>query len=732
MPRTPSIARIALDVPIDTLFDYACGTPSPAPGSLVEVPFGRRRAVGVVVECQERSEVAADRVKPVERVLEVAPLPAQTLALARFCADYYRYPLGPTLATILPTMLRRPGRGSRPRLWGYRLTALGRSQSAAAVPARAAGARRLLALLTTHELVDTVQARLVYRDATRLLKQWLDQGWVTREPIDPSAPTQGVSPAPPLPVAPLTPEQEEVVRSIDLRTPGYRASLLQGVTGSGKTEVYQALIAEAAAAGGQTLLLVPEINLTPQLEARFAARLPELGIVSLHSGLAEGERLRRWERARAGAADIVLGTRLAVFTPLPRLALVVVDEEHDPSFKQQEGLRYHARDMAIYLARQHQVPIVLGSATPSLESYANALAGRYGHLHLRARPRAAAPLVRTVDVRGMPLEQGLSSELLSAIDARLGRGEQSLVFINRRGYAPVLFCSACGWMAECGRCAARLTLHLKAQRLRCHYCGHQERIASRCPSCGNQDLHGVGQGTQRVEEALVARFPAARVLRVDSDSTRRRGAFADMRERIHAGAVDLLVGTQMLGKGHDFPRLTLVGVVGADHGLFSSDFRATERLFQQLMQVAGRAGRAELAGEVVVQTEFPTHPLYAALADQDFDRFARLLLAERRHAEFPPYAYQALLRAQAHDQRDVDQFLAIAARDAHAHADGVEVYDPVPAPVARIAGHWRGQLLVQARSRPALKRFLAAWHPLLTRRKAPRVRWFLDVDPVEL
>jgi primosomal protein N' (replication factor Y) (superfamily II helicase) len=352
---------------------------------------------------------------------------------------------------------------------------------------------------------------------------------------------------------------------------------------------------------------------------------------------------------------------------------------------------------------------------------------------LRVRPAAAAPpVVRALPIRGAILDHGLSQPLIAAIDNRLARREQSLVYINRRGYAPVLHCHACGWMAECRRCAARLTLHLRIQRLRCHYCGHEERVAAACPVCGNQDLHGLGQGTQRVEEALVARFPQARVLRVDRDSTRRKGSFAAMRERIHAHEVDVLVGTQMLAKGHDFPRLTLVGVVGADHGLYSSEFRAAERLFQQLMQVAGRAGRADLPGEVLVQTEFPDHPLYQALVAQDFERFGRDLLAERQRAGFPPYVFQALLRVEGLAQLDVDAFLELAAASAERHAQEVEVYDPVPAAVPRIAGRFRAQLLVQADTRPALRRFVGEWHPSLMEQKAPRVRWVLDIDPIDL
>ena len=729
-------ARVALDVPLDHEFDYAASGLELSVGALVVVPFGRRRSVGVVTALSDHSELPREKLKRIERVLPAAPVPADTLSLARFCADYYRHPLGQTLATLLPTPLRKPAYGTRAQQWQYRLTDLGRRHADTDLSSRATGARRLLAALTEKDGIDSAQARQIYPRAAPLLRRWLESAWVERQPAT-VAPSASVNAAVsdvhrPLAGPVLTEEQRDAVEQVLAQTGSYQAWLLQGVTGSGKTEVYFELIDAIAATGGQTLLLVPEINLTPQLEARFASRLPHLQILSLHSGLADGERLSRWERARSGAANVVLGTRLAVFTPLPRLALVIVDEEHDASFKQQDGLRYHARDLAIYLASSRGVPIVLGSATPSLETFANALSARFAHLRLRLRPAAAPPRVHTIMVRGIDMEHGLSPPLIAAIEARLARREQSLVYINRRGYAPVLHCHACGWMAECTRCAARLTLHLKTQRLSCHYCGHEERIASACPTCGNQDLRGLGQGTQRVEAALASRFPGARVLRVDSDSTRRKGSFAAMRESIHAHEVDILVGTQMLAKGHDFPRLTLVGVVGADNGLYSSDFRAAERLFQQLMQVSGRAGRADLPGEVLVQTEFPDHPIYEALAAQDFERFGQSLLEERRRAGFPPFMYQAVLRAEAHAQADVDAFFAAAARSAEHHAQGVEVYDAVPAAIARIAGRSRAQLLVQSDSRAALKRFLGHWHPQLMQRKASRVRWALDIDPIDL
>jgi len=536
----------------------------------------------------------------------------------------------------------------------------------------------------------------------------------------------------------LTGEQQAALAAIG-QGGGFKAYLLHGVTGSGKTEVYLRLVERALAAGQQALLLVPEINLTPQLEARVAARFPEAGLVSLHSELTEAARSRNWRAAFEGRARIVLGTRLAVFTPLPALGLIVVDEEHDPSFKQQDGMRYSARDVAVFRARERGIPIVLGSATPSLESWANATDSRTGGrytlltLHERAVENARLPAVRRIDTRLEKLQDGLSGALLAAIEKRLARGEQSLVFLNRRGYAPVLACAACGWISRCTRCAANLVLHLADGRLRCHHCGFECRVPKACPTCGNQDVHPFGRGTQRLEVVLAERFPQARILRVDRDSAKSRKQWEVLVEKIHGGEADILVGTQMLAKGHDFPKLTLVGAIGPDAALFAADWRAPERLFAQLMQVAGRAGRAELPGEVLIQTQFPEHPLYAALVRHDYPAFAGQQLKEREQAGFPPYAYQAMLRAEAPQMADALAFLASARAwpQATAHGD-VLLYDPVPMRLARRANFERGQLLIESSSRRALQAFLSDWRETLEAIKKPsQLRWHLEVDPLE-
>ena len=542
----------------------------------------------------------------------------------------------------------------------------------------------------------------------------------------------------PHPAPPLTDEQQVALDAIATGS-GFRAHLLHGVTGSGKTEVYLRLVERALAAGQQALLLVPEINLTPQLEARVAARFPEAQLTSLHSELTEAARTRNWKAAFDGTARIVLGTRLAVFTPMPDLGLIVVDEEHDASFTQHDGMRYSARDVAVFRAHARGIPIVLGSATPSLESWANATdprtPARYGLLTLKERAVAAArlPAVRRIDTRLEKLQDGCCDALLKAINERLARGEQSLVFLNRRGYAPVLTCTSCGWISHCKRCAANLVLHLADGRLRCHHCGFEIRIPKACPTCGNQDILPFGRGTQRLEEALAARFPYARILRADRDSAKSRKQWEVLVEKIHDGEADILVGTQMLAKGHDFPKLTLVGVLGADSALFAADWRAPERLFAQLMQVAGRAGRADLPGEVLIQTQYPDHPLYAALVKHDYPAFADSQLKEREQAGFPPYTYQAMLRAEAPQMAAAIAYLATARAWPQA-AEHPEVmrYDPVPMRLARRASLERAQLLVESPSRRALQSFLSQWREWLDAIKAPsRLRWHLEVDPLE-
>jgi len=724
-----AIARVALDCPVNSLFDYRSGAQGLVVGQLVVVPFGRRRQVGLVLDLADHSEIADARLRNIESLVPVGPLPADTLALIRFSSEYYQCPIGQAAFVALPAALRRVRYITPKPQWQYVLTAAGKELSPGQFPVRAIVKRRLLDALRSAQVLRPPDLRAMSARAMELAESWVQAGWVEKhEERSPHSKPDIVASA----KHELTDEQRSAVDSISAGLGSYSPWLLEGVTGSGKTEVYFRLIAQAADRGLQTLLMVPEINLTPQLEERFRDRFPELRLVGLHSNLAEGERCANWLAAHAGQAQVVIGTRLSIFTPLPQLGLIIVDEEQDGSFKQQDGLRYSARDLAIYLARQRQVPVVLGSATPSLETYHNARSKRFGHLHLSQRPAAVRASIQLVDIRRMPKAQSISDQVLRAIGARQARSEQSLVFLNRRGFAPALVCSACGWNAGCSRCSARLVWHLRDALLRCHYCGHQEQLPRACPSCGNQDLKGLGQGTQRLEQLLLEHFPDARILRIDRDSTRRKHAWRAMQDDIRRERVDILVGTQMLAKGHDFPKLTLVVVVNPDNALFSTDFRAGEKLFQQLMQVAGRAGRADLPGEVLVQTQFPEHPLYQALVRQDYRTFAEELLDERRRAVFPPFVYQALLRAESQSESMLMDFLNYAASRAGIGREAVTLYDPVPATVSKIAGHHRGHLLAQSASRTELQRFLSEWRPLLVERKAARVRWSLDVDPIEL
>jgi primosomal protein N' (replication factor Y) len=514
---------------------------------------------------------------------------------------------------------------------------------------------------------------------------------------------------------------------------GFSPQLLYGVTGSGKTEVYLQACVQVLQrdADAQILILVPEINLTPQLEANICARFPGVMLATLHSSLSEGERMLHWLAAHTGRARIVLGTRLAILASLPNLKMIVIDEEHDPSYKQQEGLRYSARDLAVWRARQLGIPIVLGSATPSLESWHHAQTGRYRRLELRERAvrDAVLPRVKLIDMERDKPKEGLTSTLMQALRLRMERGEQSLLFLNRRGYAPVLCCEACGWISNCTRCTAFMVLHRPERRLRCHHCSLELRIPHACPTCGNIDLQPLGRGTQRVEEGLQALFPQARILRIDADSTRRKGSAQEAFDTVHRGDVDILIGTQMVAKGHDFKKLTLVGVLNPDTALFSQDYRASERLFAQLMQVAGRAGRAGLESEVLIQSRYCQHPLYGAVMRHDYDRFAGSLLEERHQAALPPYMYQALLRAEAPELATAIEFLE-AARDA-VPSDTVVINEPIPMTMTRVHNVDRAQLLVESNSRPALQAFLNEWVDALRAMKS-RVRWSLEVDPLDI
>jgi len=720
--------RVALDIPLSTLFDYLLADNfSVVVGQRVVVPFSGKYLIGVVMECMSRSDLAAERIKAVKEVLQdVPPLPAELLKLLKFCSDYYHYPIGMTVMSALPSRLRSSSPVKLKQALTFSLSASAQLLDLGLYPKRRVIQLKILQALQKHALTID-QLKVISPTAATILKLLISQGLVEANEQATSSVEFSFNEE-----HKLTTEQQKAVDTIQ-QAKGYHTFLLHGITGSGKTEVYVHILHNALRRGGQVLLLVPEINLTPQLEFYFRNRFPDTVLVSLHSGMNDGARTQNWLLAQSGAARIILGTRLAVFTPLPNLGLIIVDEEHDASFKQQDGLRYSARDVAIFRANERAVPIVLGSATPSLESYHNTHNGRYTLLKLfeRAAQKAQLPKVRCINVNKLLLPEGISKELLSALELRLANNEQSLVFINRRGYAPVLMCTACGWLSDCPNCAGKMVLHLKDSRLRCHHCGHQTRAPHGCPTCGNVDLQPVGIGTQRVESALQNYFPEARILRVDRDSTRNKGTWNAMRKQIQDEAVDILVGTQMLAKGHDFHNLTLVCVLNPDSALYSGDFRASEKLFAQLAQVAGRAGRGDKPGEVLVQTSFPDHPLFLALRAHDYDTWAATLLLEREQAGFPPFVFQVLLRAEGKQEEEVYEFMHQARSTAAALTMRVEIYSVVPAAMPRRANHIRVQLLVQSDARKNLQHFLHTWKPLLDAIPAKKIRWSLDVDPLE-
>ena len=727
-----TVWRVAVPTPLLRLFDYLppdSQAQTAAPGSRVRVPFGRRTVTGVLMEVCEHSDFPRERLKRASSLLDADPLlPDEIVTLLRWAADYYQHPVGDVTSTALPVLLRQGLPPEVPGVESWELTADGRASEPEAL-ARAPRQQSLFALLKRH------LAGLTADEINRELDQWrpaakalIDKGLVARRMRDcllpaTTSPTQAPD---------LNEHQTAAVDGILSAFGGFAALLVEGVTGSGKTEVYLAAIERALSEGRQVLVLVPEIGLTPQLLNRFRQRFA-VPIAVMHSGLNDRERLCAWNMARQGKAPIVIGTRSAVFTPLPDLGLIIVDEEHDASFKQQDGFRYHARDLAVVRARNRQVPVVLGSATPSLESLANCERGLYQRLHLPSRAGTARPpRVRLLDVRSQPLDEGLSAPLIQSIGQTLAAGDQVLLFLNRRGYAPTLLCHECGWVANCQRCDAHMTYHARGQRLRCHHCGAERAVNHQCPDCGSTDLRTLGQGTERLEAALRRHFPDTGIVRIDRDTTRRKDAMKEKLAGVHRGEHQLLIGTQMLAKGHDFPGVTLVGLIDVDQGLFSADFRGAERMAQLIVQVAGRAGRGAKAGEVIIQTHHPDHPLLLTLLEGGYRAFAQQALAERQAAGLPPHGFLALFRAEAPNSAAPNEFLEQVRAQLGQHA-GLGVLGPIPAPMEKRAGRFRAQLLLMAPERRVLHGVLRAVMPGLDALpEARRVRWSLDVDPQEM
>jgi primosomal protein N' (replication factor Y) (superfamily II helicase) len=729
------ILQVALDTPLRRVFDYRppVGFSGQELGEAlrlgirVRVPFGRRQLIGVLVGIAAQSAVPLDKLKPALDILDTQPiLDPHTFGLLRWAAEYYHHPIGEVFAAALPASLRA-GQPAYTRTESWGLSETGRLELAAPGDRRAPQQRALLAWLGAHGSATTGTLGEKFKPA--LWRALAKRGWILPTEREPDVTAMESRPS----EVALSDAQAGCVDAILASPASFSVHLVYGVTGSGKTEVYLRVIAAAIAGGGQALVLVPEIALTPQLVDRFRRRFSS-GVVAVHSGLTGALRRDAWRAAHTGHARIVIGTRSAVFTSMPRLALIVVDEEHDASYKQQEGFRYSARDLAVFRARGAGVPILLGSATPSLETLENAATARYSMHRLPQRPGAArAPRVGLVDLRKHAADQGLSTPAMTAIGQHLQDGGQVIVFLNRRGYAPSLFCNACGWVAPCAHCDARMTLHRRAQQLRCHHCGAHGAVPTVCGSCG-QPLHPVGQGTERVEETLERLFPEAPLARLDRDTAAARGAIETVLGRVHSGEARILIGTQMLTKGHHFPEVSLVVILNADQGLFAGDFRATERLAQTITQVAGRAGRGAKAGEVLIQTEFPEHPLLNKLLAEGYEGFAVSALQERREAGWPPYSRLAMLRAEAKDSGGLDAFLRAAQSAGRTlNEAAVRILGPASALIARRADHFRAHLLIETAQRSTLQRFLGAWLPQVERLPGPPgLRWSIDVDPLEV
>jgi primosomal protein N' (replication factor Y) len=690
--------------------------------------------IGVVVGVSDTTSIESKKLKSVIRRDPEVIFDEQSFKLFQFCSHYYHYPLGQTILSAVPARLKKLNTKAMAKKYLYCLTPKAIQLGVDQLPPRQTILKRIVMALMDAKELDEASLRSMSSSWKKAIESLDEMGWIEKNEatLDDKMYTQA-------PIPSLNSDQQKALDAILEKKQKFAPWLLYGITGSGKTEVYIRLIEEALKKEhAQVLVLVPEINLTPQLESRFRSRFEKFTLVTLHSHLTDNERLTNWRLAKEGAAQIIIGTRLSIFTPMPHLSLIIIDEEHDASFKQQEGLRYHARDVAIFRAKSENIPVVLGTATPSLETWFNATktkeAKKFGFLKLvsRAVEDSTLPEIKCIDISKSTVLKGFSPYLIDAIKSRLNKKEQSLIFINRRGFAPVLLCASCQWTGKCQRCSSRLVVHLNQKRLRCHHCGHDEKMPQQCPTCGNTDLYPTGLGTQRIEETLKEFFPEARILRVDRDSTKTKEALNDLFLKMKNREIDILTGTQMLSKGHDFPHLSLVGVLDTDQALYSPDFRASERLFSQLMQVSGRAGRANIKGEVYIQTAFPNHPLFEALKIHDYEHFANELLKERELAELSPFAFLVLLKAEAHQLTHVMQFLNEAMTKAKSLSHLVTIYNPVRPIMERLKGMERAQLVLQASSRVALQKLLDNWVPYLRENKlGQKVKWVVDVDPLE-
>jgi primosomal protein N' (replication factor Y) len=720
--------KVAIDVPVNQLFDYLPNEDSFSIGQYVTIPFGRRKMIGVICEISLNSNIHPSKLKSVINVDPEIIFDTQMFKLLTFVSKYYHYPIGQTIMSVVPSRLKKNLNQIRQFELIYQATEKLTKEFIKQLPVRQLRIRKVAEALLIGDIRQKDVMKLV-SNWSECINQLETYGCLKSKKYEPKAYVSKVE------IPSLNEEQKIVINAIANKK-GYQASLIFGITGSGKTEVYMQLIEHSLKElKTQALILVPEINLTPQLENRFRTRFPTKKLVSLHSHLTDIERLDNWRKAKSGEASIIIGTRLAIFTPMPFIKIIIIDEEHDMSFKQNDGLRYHARDVAMVRAKNTNIPIVLGSATPSLESWHNSkrIDNKYNFLKLsyRAVKNASLPEIKTVLVNDKT-KNGISRVLVDAINDRLKRKEQSLIFINRRGYAPTLFCSSCTWTSECKRCSSKLVVHLKTNRLKCHHCGHDQNMINRCPNCNSMDLLPLGSGTQKVEDVLNKLFPEASVLRVDRDTTRSKKSLTLLHDRMNNREIDILVGTQMLAKGHDFPFLTLVGVLDSDNALYSPDYRAPEKLFSQLMQVSGRAGRSNIKGEVLIQTAFPNNPVFDGIKKQNYEIFAQTLLQEREQMGLAPFSFAAILRVESKQLKYGEQFVNDAAKHAESLSNKVLIYDPVRPSIERLKGYERFQLFIQANARKDLQNLLRQWVAYLRQYPlANRVKWSIDVDPIE-
>jgi primosomal protein N' (replication factor Y) len=721
-----AILRIALPLPKRQLFDYLCTGDTPAIGVRVCVPFGPRKLIGVVWEISETSKWNADKLKSVESVLDTSPIfDSSLILLCSWLAKYYKHPIGDVVQTAMPVGLRKGASSLVKQIEYWALSAKGQEVDLSSL-SRAPKQQALVEALKVQNLLKTKVRSDFGASAIKALNEKGVIGSIEQVPNDDSSWQQTLI-VQDKPEANI--EQAIAISCIEAKLNQYSCFLLDGITGSGKTEVYLQAIEPVLQQGQQVLILVPEIGLTPQTVFRFKHRFGiDVGV--LHSGLNNTERLQVWQQSRAGQIGIVIGTRSAIFTPMRKLGLLIVDEEHDASYKQQDGLRYHARDLAVMRAREEQVPLVLGSATPALETVNNALTGKYHHLKLHQRAGNASPAVQHVfDIRQQPLKFGLAQGMLDRIDQHLQQGSQVMLFINRRGYAPALVCHQCGFVDHCRRCDKPFTLHKQLYKLQCHHCGNAKGIPKQCSQCHSNELTSMGVGTEQLEQGLAEYFPQFSSIRIDSDSARGKNKLDKMLDSINNNQHQILIGTQILSKGHHFPNVTLVLILDVDGALFSADFRAAEHLAQLITQLAGRAGRAEKPGEMWLQTHDPGHPLLQDLINNGYSHFAQHTLLERQQASLPPFTFQALFKAQALSARDAHDFLQQVAY-LFTGFTGVNCIGPIPALMEKRQGQYRMQLVLQSAQRSVLQQAISQnIHQVEALKLTTKVRWSLDIDP---